>query len=77
MVVYENNSHIFKITPDGGELFIDHSKTGRGGHLGHAMVEYADNKLLCFYPNCTGDIHEGHSGYGWMEYKRSSLRTLT
>ena len=69
MTIFENDAYKFTLSPE--ELFIDHSKTGRGGHLGHAMVEYADNKLLCFYPNCSGDIHEGHSGDGWMEYKRS------
>ncbi len=72
MILYENDAYTFRLVPDGGELFIDHSRTGRSGHLGHAMVEYADGKLLCFYPNCAGDIGGGHSGSGWMEYKRST-----
>lgn len=56
--------------PNDGILFVDHSMTGRSGHLGHALVEYAPGKILAFYPNCS-DKNKGHSGDGWMEYKRS------
>ncbi len=41
--------------PNGGILFVDHSATGKSGHLGHALVEYQDRKILAFYPNCSGD----------------------
>jgi len=65
--------------PNDGILFVDHSKTGRSGHLGHALVEYAPGKILAFYPNCSdarglnshGEEWAGHNGDGWMEYKRS------
>ena len=56
--------------PNDGILFIDHSKAGRSGHLGHALVEYAPDKVLAFYPNCSDD-NKGHSAVGWTEYKRS------
>jgi Neuraminidase (sialidase) len=56
--------------PNEGTLFVDHSQAGRSGHLGHALVEYEDGKILAFYPNCSGD-NKGHSAVGWMEYKRS------
>jgi hypothetical protein len=56
--------------PNDGILFVDHSKLGRSGHLGHALIEYEDNIILAFYPNCSDD-HNGHSAIGWMEYKRS------
>ena len=56
--------------PNDGILFVDHSKAGRSGHLGHALVEYAPGKILAFYPNCS-DANDGHTGDGWMEYKRS------
>ena len=56
--------------PNDGILFVDHSKTGRSGHLGHALVEYAPGKILSFYANCS-DANNGHTGDGWMEYKRS------
>lgn len=69
-----------------GAMFVDYSADGgsrtnggvtfnwdagrRGGHFGHAMVEYEDGKILAFYPNCSDDNY-GHCGRGWMEYKRS------
>ncbi len=59
-----------KNPPNDGILFVDHSQTGRSGHLGHALVEYQDGKILAFYPNCNDD-NRGHSAVGWMEYKRS------
>jgi len=61
--------------PNDGVLFVDHSKTGRSGHLGHALVEYAPGKVLAFYANCSDFSRKerltGHNGDGWMEYKRS------
>ncbi len=72
-----------KIIPDGlpnkGMLFVDHSVNNRSGHLGHAFVEYAPQKILSFYPDCS-DIDQkwyGHSGHGWMKYKRSLDGGLT
>lgn len=56
--------------PNEGILFVDHAPANRSGHLGHALVEYEDGKLIAFYPNCSAD-NKGHSAVGWMEYKRS------
>lgn len=56
--------------PNDGILFVDHSINQRSGHLGHALVEYEDGKILAFYPSCSTDA-KGHSAVGWMEYKRS------
>lgn len=84
MYFYKSKKFGFSSVPDNlpnrGEVFVDHSKTGRGGHLGHAMVEYAPNCILCFYANCNdgcafGDEENdftGHSARGWTEYKRST-----
>jgi len=52
-----------KNPPNDGILFVDHSRTGRSGHLGHALVEYKDGKILAFYPNCS-DNNKGHSAVG-------------
>lgn len=72
---YRNGNVEFEITggslPCEGILFVDHSKEGRSGHLGHAMVETAEGEILCFYPNCSGSVLKGHNGNGWMEIKRS------
>ena len=57
--------------PDEGIIIANHQETRRSGHLGHALVEYAPGCLLAFYSNCAGSRCEGHSGFGWMEYRRS------
>jgi hypothetical protein len=56
--------------PNQGIMFVDHASNGRSGHLGHALVEQAPGKILAFYANCS-DFQKGHSGDGWMEFKRS------
>ena len=56
--------------PNDGILFADLQPQGRGGHMGHALVEYAPGRILGFYPNCNAD-NNGHSGNGWMEFRRS------
>ncbi|MBE6931318.1 MAG: exo-alpha-sialidase [Ruminococcaceae bacterium] len=65
----------FRITPEAipsdGILFVNHERNRRSGHIGHAMVEYADGCILCFYSNNSGSIQGGHNGYGWVESKRS------
>ena len=67
----------FRLTPpnppNDGIMFADLEKLGRSGHLGHALVEYAPGKVLAFYPSCSAEDPrwKGHSGFGWMEYKRS------
>lgn len=61
------------------EVFVDHEKNGRSGHLGHAMVKCADGSLLAFYSNDSGKAgyYRGHTMYGWVEYKRSHDNGLT
>lgn len=71
MELFRNNGYIYSVSPEGGELFFDHSKEKRSGHLGHAMVEYKPGKILDFFPNCSGDGWNGHNGNGWMDFCRS------
>lgn len=62
------------------EIFADHEKNNRSGHLGHAMVECKDGSILAFYPNRSKylpEIFPGHSMYGWVEYRRSLDRGIT
>ncbi|MBO5330050.1 MAG: exo-alpha-sialidase [Anaerotignum sp.] len=54
------------------EMFVNHQKNWRSGHMGHAMVDAGNGKIIDFYSNCDGERVEGHSGYGWMEYKVST-----
>ena len=54
------------------EVFVDHQAQRRSGHMGHALVSYSPGCILDFYSNVDYDRVNGHSGYGWMEYKRST-----
>ena len=73
----------YRVTPDNvpnhGILFADHRAENRSGHLGHALIEYAPGEILAFYPNCSAEDTrlKGHSGHGWMEFKRSPDGGLT
>ena len=53
------------------EIFVDHAKNHRSGHMGHALVNAGNGRILDFYSNCDGERVAGHSGYGWMEYRIS------
>ena len=70
--MFEDN---FIVTPSDGKgiLFANHQPNDRTGHMGHALVEYGEGKILAFYPNCSSEDTRwnGHSGYGWMEFRRS------
>ena len=54
------------------ETFVNHQKNNRSGHLGHALARCKDGSILAFYSNCSGSVNNGHSMYGWVEYKRSA-----
>lgn len=53
-------------------LYVDNQSRGRSGHMTHAIVEYAPNKLMDFNSNCSAVIYNGHSTYGFIEYKLSN-----
>lgn len=67
----------FRLTPgnppNDGIMFANLEPSGRSGHLGHALAEYEPGKIIAFYPNCSAEDtkYNGHSGYGWMEFRRS------
>jgi len=61
-----------KFTVSEREIFVDHQKNHRSGHMGHAMVNCGGGRILDFYSSCDYDRAKGHSGYGWMEYRISS-----
>lgn len=54
------------------EIFRDNAKDGRSGHMGHALIDCGKGRILDFCSNCDGKRVEGHSGYGWMEYRVST-----
>ena len=68
------NNHFYVISPaslpNHGFIFVNHSASGRGGHLGHALFQTLNGDLIAFFSNCNKD-NNGHSGRGWMSYRRS------
>ena len=52
-------------------LYVDNESRKRSGHMTHAMVEYAPGKVIDFNANCSAVRHNGHSTYGWVEYRLS------
>ena len=54
------------------EIWRDNERDGRSGHMGHALVDCGGGRILDFASNCAGrERLDGHSGYGWMEYRIS------
>jgi len=39
--------------------------------MSHALVEYAPGEVLAFNSNVSAVRLDGHSGFGWIEYRRS------
>jgi hypothetical protein len=65
----------FKVIPEDipneGILFVDHQKTNRSGHGGHAVTECSNGDILAFYMNTWGEEQRGHGSGGWSSFKRS------
>jgi hypothetical protein len=53
------------------EIYVDNESRGRSGHMSHAMVEFAPNKIIDFNSNCSPVRCDGHSAFGWIEYRIS------
>ena len=52
-------------------MFVDNQSRKRSGHMSHALVEYGKGCMLAFFSNSSAAIEHGHTGYGWIEYKRT------
>ena len=53
------------------ELYVDNQSRKRSGHMSHAMVEYLPGKIIAFNSNCSAERLDGHSAFGWIEYRYS------
>lgn len=53
------------------EVFVDNKSRNRSGHMSHAMVEYGKGKIIAFNSNCSPSRLNGHSAFGWIEYRYS------
>ena len=61
----------YTIEFDTPEVYMDNQARKRSGHMTHAMVEFAPNAILNFNANCSAERANGHSVYGWVEYRIS------
>lgn len=52
-------------------LYIDNEARGRSGHMGHPMLNLGNGKIMDFNSNVSAVRCDGHSGFGWMEYRIS------
>ncbi len=52
-------------------LYVDNQSRHRSGHMSHAMAEFAPNTIIDFNSNCSALRINGHSTYGWIEYRIS------
>lgn len=67
--VFDGN--IGKLNISAAEIFVDNKSRRRSGHMSHAMVEYAPGRLIAFNSNCSAVRLDGHSAFGWIEYRYS------
>ncbi len=52
-------------------LYIDNEARGRSGHMGHPMLNLGNGRIMDFNSNVSAVRCDGHSGFGWMEYRMS------
>lgn len=52
-------------------LYIDNEARGRSGHMGHPMLNLGNGIIMDFNSNVSAVRCDGHSGFGWMEYRIS------
>ena len=52
-------------------LYVDNESRFRSGHMSHAMAKLGEGKFIDFNSNCSAVRWDGHSPYGWIEYRIS------
>ena len=67
-IVHDN----YKVVFEAPEVYVDNKARGRSGHMTHAMVQFAPDTYINFNANCSPVRCDGHSVYGWVEYRYSS-----
>ncbi|MBQ9735844.1 MAG: exo-alpha-sialidase [Clostridia bacterium] len=51
--------------------YVDNQSRGRSGHMSHALARFSPTSFIDFNSNCSAKRWEGHSPYGWIEYRTS------
>ena len=52
-------------------LYVDNESRFRSGNMSHAMAKLGEGKFIDFNSNCSAVRWDGHSPYGWIEYRIS------
>jgi len=52
-------------------IYVDNESRGRSGHMTHALAEWKPGHLIDFNSNCSAFRDDGHSTFGWVEYRLS------
>lgn len=71
------NGTLFNLHLCAPQVYADNESRDRSGHLGHAMVLTKTGKLLDFNANTSAYRSNGHSAFGWMEYRVSEDHGVT
>ena len=61
----------FSVILDEPILYVDNKSRFRSGHMSHALAQYEKGKFIDFNSNCSALRWDGHSPYGWIEYRIS------
>ncbi len=71
MSIIDIKKENFTVTVEEPQLYVDNQARGRSGHMTHAMAEFAPGCFIDFNSNCSSNRWNGHSPYGWVEYRIS------
>jgi hypothetical protein len=61
----------YSVHIDEPTIYIDNQARHRSGHMSHAMAEFKPGCFIDFNSNCSYPRWDGHSPYGWVEYRIS------
>jgi len=53
------------------EIYVNNEARFRSGHMSHAMAQFSPRCFIDFNSNCSAVKDDGHSAYGWIEYRIS------
>ena len=68
---------LFDLHLSAPQVYVNNEARDRSGHMSHAMVLTKTGKLLDFNSNCSAYRANGHSAFGWIEYRVSEDNGVT
>lgn len=61
----------YTVKLDDPVMYVDNESRHRSGHMSHAMAQWAPNKFIDFNSNVSAEKWDGHTAFGWIEYRIS------